>query len=105
MSFLEFVVLSLATWRVSHLVTQEDGPFDIFIIVREKIGRIEHDDDGQVVMIPETFFGKLLSCVWCLSVWIATGFFIAYLIWPMSIFLAYPLAISALAITAEKYCG
>jgi hypothetical protein len=103
MNLLEFVVLALATWRVSHLFTQEEGPFGIFTKVREKIGRIEHDADGIVVMTPETFFGQLLSCVWCLSVWAGTFFFVAYYLFPESIVLAYPFALSASAIWVERH--
>lgn len=99
----DFVILALATWRISHMVTQEDGPFDIFIKGRERIGRIEHDNDGIVVMIPETFFGKLLSCVWCLSVWAGTFFFVAYYLFPASILVSYPFAISAAAIWVERH--
>ena len=47
----------LATWRVSHLIAAEDGPFDVIVRLRRRAG------DG--------FFGKLMDCPYCLSLWIA----------------------------------
>lgn len=50
----------LSTWRITHLLRAEDGPTDIFVRLREAVG------DG--------FFGSLLDCFYCLSVWIALPF-------------------------------
>jgi len=47
----------LATWRVSHLISQEDGPFDVIVRLRDRAG------DGVL--------GKLMDCPYCLSLWIA----------------------------------
>jgi hypothetical protein len=47
----------LATWRVSHLIAHEDGPFDVIVRLRRRAG------DG--------FVGKLMDCPYCLSLWIA----------------------------------
>jgi hypothetical protein len=30
-----------------------------------------HDGDGQPVGYPETFWGGLFACFWCLSIWVA----------------------------------
>jgi hypothetical protein len=54
---LAFVVATLATWRVTHLLQAEDGPADIFVRLRRLAG------DGIV--------GKLLDCFYCLSLWVA----------------------------------
>jgi hypothetical protein len=47
----------LATWRLSHLVASEDGPFDLIVRLRARAG------DGML--------GKLMDCPYCLSLWIA----------------------------------
>ena len=73
MSLFSFVILCLATWRISSLLVQEDGPFFIFRKIRELSG-IKHDSDGDIFEVPETFFSGILSCVWCCSVW--TAFFV-----------------------------
>jgi Protein of unknown function (DUF1360) len=52
-----FVVAVLATWRVTHLVASEDGPADLIVRFRARLGR--------------RFAGSLMDCFYCLSVWIA----------------------------------
>jgi hypothetical protein len=52
-----FVLLSLAVWRITHLLSKEDGPFDIIFLIRKKAGN--------------GFFGTLLDCFYCVSVWVA----------------------------------
>lgn len=47
----------LATWRVTHLLAMEDGPGDIFVHLRRALGN--------------SFFGKLMDCFYCLSLWVA----------------------------------
>ena len=55
-----FILCALAVWRVAHLLAEEDGPFDIVVTIRSKVGH--------------GFFGGLLDCFLCLSVWIAAPF-------------------------------
>jgi hypothetical protein len=50
-----FVVAALATWRLTHLLAFEDGPFALVARVRAAAGRA----------------GRLFDCFYCLSVWIA----------------------------------
>jgi hypothetical protein len=52
-----FVVASLATWRLTHLLAEEDGPADIVLRTRAALG------DGLA--------GELMDCFYCLSVWVA----------------------------------
>jgi hypothetical protein len=47
----------LATWRVTHLLALEDGPGDIIASLRQALG--------------DNFFGKLMDCFYCLSLWVA----------------------------------
>lgn len=56
-----YLVLSVAAvWRVTHLLGKEDGPFDIVYLLRKKAGN--------------SFWGSLLDCFYCLSVWVALPF-------------------------------
>jgi hypothetical protein len=50
----------LGVWRVTHVLFAEDGPGDVVIRLRRKAGT--------------GFWGKLLDCFYCLSVWIAAPF-------------------------------
>ncbi len=52
-----FVVALLATWRVTHLLANEDGPADAIASIRAWLG--------------DRFIGKLMDCFNCLSLWIA----------------------------------
>jgi Protein of unknown function (DUF1360) len=52
-----FVLAVLATWRVTHLLANEDGPADVIVQVRVWLG--------------EHWIGKLMDCFNCLSLWIA----------------------------------
>lgn len=54
------VIAVLATWRVAHLIAHEDGPFDMIVRIRVAAGA--------------SFFGRLMDCPYCLSIWIATPF-------------------------------
>lgn len=52
-----FAVGVLATWRVTHLLVEEDGPGDVVVRLRRGAG------DGWV--------GQAMDCFYCLSVWTA----------------------------------
>lgn len=67
MNLLQLVESGLATWRISHMLVYEAGPFDIFVKMRTHFG-IEHDDNDVPIAWPH---GVVFQCVWCLSVWIA----------------------------------
>ena len=58
-----FILLVLATWRITHLLNKEDGPFNIVFLLRRKAGN--------------SFWGALLDCFYCVSVWIALPFGLA----------------------------
>ena len=60
MSAFAFVIMVFAAWRITHLFSMEDGPFDIIYKIRKKTGN--------------GFFGKLLDCFYCTSVWVALPF-------------------------------
>jgi Protein of unknown function (DUF1360) len=55
-----FTLASLATWRVTHLLSQEDGPSDLVAHLRARLG------NGQL--------GELMDCFFCLSIWVAAPF-------------------------------
>jgi hypothetical protein len=77
----------LTTWRLTHLLQAEDGPWDVVVRLRRRAG--------------EGFWGKLLDCSYCLSVWIAAP--VAYLVgegWAERLFL-WP-SLSAGAIFLEE---
>ena len=103
MNFVVFLILSLATWRISSLFVEERGAFDIFLRIR-KLAGIKHDSHYEPTEWPDKFFPNLLSCVRCTSIWISIGFFIFWLFAPdIAIYFAIPFALSTLAILIDNY--
>ena len=82
-----FVLGTLAVWRVTHLLSAEDGPWDCLARLR--------------AALRSGFFHKLATCFYCLSLWIAAPL-AAWLgrTWPER-FLLWP-ALSAAAILLER---
>jgi hypothetical protein len=52
-----FLVGALATWRITHLLVEEDGPADMVVRLRRAAG------DGWI--------GGAMDCFYCLSIWTA----------------------------------
>jgi hypothetical protein len=87
-SFYWLVVASLVVWRVTHLLQAEDGPWNVVARLRRYVG--------------DSYFGDLLDCFYCLSLWIALPFaFIAGSNWKERILL-WP-AVSGAAILLERF--
>jgi hypothetical protein len=87
MRFYGFVLGALAVWRLTHLLVAEDGPWDVLVRLRRRAGA--------------GFWGELLDCFYCLSLWIAAPF--AVLLgasWPERLLL-WP-ALSGAAILLER---
>ena len=85
--FYLLIVGILAVWRVAHLFYGEDGPWNLMVRLRRRAG--------------QGFWGQLLDCFYCLSLWVALPFAAALgdrlynraLLWP---------ALSAGAILLER---
>jgi hypothetical protein len=58
-AWLKFVVAALATWRVTHLIAHEDGPWNLIAKTRKRVG--------------SGFLGQLMDCFYCVSLWVAGG--------------------------------
>jgi hypothetical protein len=54
------VLAALAVWRVTHMLSREDGPWDILVRLRRVFGA------GML--------GRLAACFYCLSIWVALPF-------------------------------
>lgn len=98
---LEFFLLVLAVWRITSLVSLEDGPWDIFAKFRHFIG-VRYDEYSQPTIFKNTF-AKGIVCVWCASVWFA---FVGAILSPYTAnvlsFILNWLAISALVIAVDE---
>jgi hypothetical protein len=54
---LRFALAVFAVWRVTHLLSREDGPWDVFRRLRRTV-----------------ILSRVLVCFYCLSVWVALPF-------------------------------
>ncbi|HEV2500934.1 MAG TPA: hypothetical protein VGY31_15295 [Terriglobia bacterium] len=78
---------TLGVWRLTHLLNAEDGPGDVLVRIRHWAGY--------------GFWGSLLDCFYCLSLWISAPF--AYMLgagWKEKLLL-WP-ALSGAAILLER---
>lgn len=82
-----FVLAVLATWRVTHLLANEDGPADIIVKFRKLLG--------------QSLAGQLLDCFNCLSLWIAAPAALVVARGPMAWLMSW-LAISGAACLLER---
>jgi hypothetical protein len=85
--FYSLLLGALATWRLTHMLSTENGPWNVFEKMRRAAGT--------------GFLAELLACFYCLSLWIAAPLAVALatewrhrlLLWP---------ALSAGAILLER---
>lgn len=95
----DFVILAFAVWRLSSLLANESGPWDIFLLLRVKLGA-EVDAMGWR---GTSMLSKLAICVWCSSVWIGAIAALVYYLAPReTVFVALGLALSAAAVLVEE---
>ena len=62
---IRLALAAFATWRLTHLLAKEDGPWDLVVRLRGLFGN--------------SSLGKLMDCFNCLSLWIAApmAFFVS----------------------------
>lgn len=82
-----FALAVLATWRVTHLLANEDGPGDLVLRLRLRLG--------------SALLGRLMDCFYCLSLWVAAplAWFVASE--PAELFVTW-LAVSGAACLLER---
>lgn len=98
---LELVILGLATWRISSLLVNEDGPWDVLARLRDTLG-VSYNEFSEPV--GSNVVAELLTCVWCISPWIAGLVYGSWLLTPATtLAISTILALSAIAIIVEKW--
>lgn len=90
MDILTLLILIMATWRISSLLVNEEGPFGALAELRFIVSK----------------FSEVLSCLWCASIWVALAIAICYAWWPqMTTLVMLPFALSTGAIAWDKHNG
>jgi hypothetical protein len=86
--WIRFVLAVLATWRVTHLLANEDGPADVIVRLRSRLG--------------DSLAGQMMDCFNCLSLWIAAPAAIFVVRTPLEWLFAW-LALSGAACLLQRF--
>lgn len=118
---LELLIFGLAVWRLSYMLVEEDGPFEMFNGLRWLVGTRWvfgqpgtlptkttwfdlhwFDKPHWVQAIVKTPYG-IFDCIYCMSVWVAAAFLLLNHFSPQAaIVIELWLAGSALAIIIKE---
>lgn len=74
-----FVLASFACFRIAELIAVDDGPGDVLLWIRAKLGAYDLGEDGR----PETSIARAVICPYCIGIWLA--FFLAFAVMPAPI--------------------
>lgn len=121
----EFILIALATWRISNMLVDENGLFNVFLKIRDLIGIKYYYYDtnmGQHVYLEfdevvksrfelenynveyKNTFSELFSCVYCMSIWVGFGFTVLHYLLPqLNLFLTTWLSASTVAIFLKRF--
>ena len=83
-----FVLAALAVYRISRMITDEEGPFMVFSKLRG-------------VARPDTWVGRGMECIMCVSVWVSLPI-AAYIDWAWTLPLTW-LALSSVTVLIRKW--
>jgi len=112
LTMLILIILTiLASWRLTNLLVNEPGPFNLSYYFRKLIGTAELN--GELPPNKEPFVASLFGCLYCTSVW--SGIIFTVLLGPLILssefnretksylILILPFAISAGTIMVAKF--
>lgn len=85
MTALELVIYGLATYRLTRLITRDS----ISAPIRERVWKKRPPEKSKI--------GYLLTCEWCMSIWVASLLLISSMITSATDIAATVLALSAVA--------
>lgn len=98
---MDLLILTLATWRISNLFVNEDGPFMIFAELRRLAG-VTYGIESEPIADNEA--AKLLTCTFCFSIWLGLAVATAYYFYPIRTYwVCLPFALSAGAIIVDRW--
>jgi len=95
LDLMTFVLLALAVYRLSHMVTSEEGPFEAFAKVRDALGGNQQ----------ATWVGRGIVCILCVSFWVGLLGAVALWFWQVVAvqFVVYALALSGATLALKKW--
>ncbi len=98
MNWLDVFLAAMATWRLTLMVINENGPYMIFSKFRTWAGVSVNIETGE--LNTPTNLSKLITCSFCLSFWVGIGFMEIFFLAPSWLFqtIALPFVLSAITI-------
>lgn len=99
MKVLDLAVAAIATWRITHLLLYENGPFTIFRKLRERFGVVYAEEGSSEVV---SFKYEITTCPWCLSMWVAGAVTLLQLFSSKVRWLYLPFTYSAAAVAINR---
>jgi len=101
MEITTFILLGIATYRLSFLLADEDGPWEIIERFRYFIG-VRYDDTSM--RYGTNVFANGIICSFCNSVWIGIGLTVLWFLSPEILFIvALPFALSGFAVFMGRH--
>lgn len=70
----ELLLASVATWRLSHMLLKENGPFNIFRRARQELGITYYPESNEIA----EYKYEITVCIWCLSMWVGGFITLSY---------------------------
>jgi len=97
---MDYLILGLATWRISNLLVNEDGPWEVFTKLRDILG-VRFDEHSKAY--GTNVISRMLACIWCLTPWLGLLVTLGYWLHPVAAtWVAMPFALSTIAIVVER---
>lgn len=86
-SWIEFILLLLASFRITRLFVFDRITEFIRKIFLAEVEEKNEQGETEVFIVPKSgivrgFFGELISCYWCTGVWVAGFLTILYYLFP-----------------------
>jgi len=102
LSWMAFVMIILASYRLTHLVV-----FDkITEPIRNLFLKKKEDENHEVKKVPKSMLGYLLTCYWCTGIWSAILLCTLYIFLPsFAKFIIFVLSIAGGQAILESFVG
>lgn len=93
------VLIGLAAWRLTALMSYERGPFDLFIRLRVLLA-FSHNERGEPYGWRSSLINDIIACPWCLGLWMAGAMYGLWQLEPMAVV---AIAASTIMVAVERW--
>ena len=101
-SWMTFLMIILASYRLTHLVVFDKITEPIRNLFLKKI----EDENNEIKKVPKSMLGYLLTCYWCTGIWSAILLGMMYVFLPsFAIYVIFVLSIAGGQAILESFVG